>query len=42
MFIEYTRSNEIKTFVAAGLALFVGLQGVFAFGASFKVCGLLA
>ncbi|KAG9198484.1 hypothetical protein G6514_009916 [Epicoccum nigrum] len=34
--MEYTRSNEIKTFVAAGLALFVGLQGVFAFGASFK------
>jgi hypothetical protein len=30
--IEYTRSNEIKTFVAAGLALFVGLQGLFGLG----------
>ena len=40
--IEYTRSNEIKTFVAAGLALFAGLQGAFVFGASFKVGGLLA
>jgi hypothetical protein len=37
VFIDYTRSNEIKTYIAAALALFVGLQGVFMFGALFKV-----
>ena len=37
VFIDYTRSNEIKTYIAAALALFVGLQGVFVFGALFKV-----
>lgn len=37
VFIEYTRSNVIKTYAAAGLALFVGLQGLFVFGASFQV-----
>ncbi|KAG9200247.1 hypothetical protein G6514_007460 [Epicoccum nigrum] len=36
VFIEYTRSNVIKTYAAAGLALFVGLQGLFVFGASFQ------
>ena len=30
--IDYTRTNEIKTLVAAGLALFVGLQGLFGLG----------
>ncbi|KAJ4370055.1 hypothetical protein N0V86_008790 [Didymella sp. IMI 355093] len=36
IFINYNRSSEIKTYVAAAFALFVGLLGAFAFGLSFK------
>ncbi|KAF3009736.1 hypothetical protein E8E13_009254 [Curvularia kusanoi] len=36
VFINYNRSSEIKTYFAAGLALFVGLLGTFMFGASFQ------